>query len=83
MTSLPASFYGMSHRGLIREGFYADLVVLDLDRIRDLATYEEPHKYSEGTVHVIVNGKLAFKNGRPTGALAGRPLPREATTTRE
>jgi N-acyl-D-amino-acid deacylase len=84
MTSLPASFYGMSHRGLIREGFYADLVVLDLDRIRDLATYEEPHKYSEGTVHVIVNGKLAFKNGRPTGALAGRPLPREAAaTTRE
>ncbi len=77
MTSLPASFYGMPDRGLIQEGFYADLVVLDLERIRDLATYEEPHKYSEGTVHVIVNGKLAFKNGRPTGALAGRPLPRD------
>ena len=77
MTSLPASFYGISDRGLIQEGYYADLVVLDLEKVRDLATYEEPHKYSEGTVHVIVNGKVAFRNGRPTGVLAGRPLPRE------
>ncbi len=76
MTSLPASFYGMSDRGLIREGFYADLVVLDEERIRDLATYEDPHHYSEGTVHVIVNGKLAFKNGLPTAVLAGRSLRR-------
>jgi N-acyl-D-amino-acid deacylase len=76
MTSLAAGFYGIPDRGLIREGFHADLVVLEEDRIRDLATYEEPHQYSEGTVHVIVNGKLAFRDGRPTGALAGRPLTR-------
>jgi N-acyl-D-amino-acid deacylase len=76
MTSLAAGFYGISHRGLIREGFYADLVVLDEGRVRDLASYEEPHHYSEGTVHVMVNGKFAFRDGQPTGALAGRPLTR-------
>lgn len=76
MTSLAAGFYGMSRRGSIAEGFYADIAVFDEGRIRDRATYEEPHQYSEGTVHVLVNGKLAFENGRPTGALSGRPLPR-------
>jgi N-acyl-D-amino-acid deacylase len=76
MTSLAASFYGMPRRGSIAEGFYADIAVFDEARIRDRATYEEPHRYSEGTVHVLVNGTLAFENGRPTGALSGRPLPR-------
>lgn len=77
MTSLPASFYGFAQRGLIAEGYIADLAVFDLARIRDRATYERPHQYSEGTVHVIVNGRLALRDGRPTGVLAGRPLPRE------
>jgi N-acyl-D-amino-acid deacylase len=76
MTSLAASFYGMSRRGSIAEGFHADLAVFDEARMKDRATYEEPHQYSEGTVHVVVNGKLAFENGRPTGVLAGSPLPR-------
>jgi N-acyl-D-amino-acid deacylase len=78
MTSLAASFYGMSQRGSIAEGFYADIAVFDEERIRDRATYEKPHRYSEGTVHVLVNGELAFENGTPTGVLSGRPLPRRS-----
>ncbi|HSL68944.1 MAG TPA: amidohydrolase family protein [Longimicrobiales bacterium] len=77
MTSLPASFYGFSRRGLIAEGYVADLAVFDLPKIRDRATYQRPHQYSEGTVHVIVNGQVAFRDGRPTDMLAGRPLLRE------
>jgi N-acyl-D-amino-acid deacylase len=77
MTSLPASFYGFPTRGLIAEGYAADVVVLDVAKLKDLATYEKPHQYSEGVLHVLVNGKFAFRDGRPTGELAGRPLPRE------
>jgi N-acyl-D-amino-acid deacylase len=77
MSSLSASFYGFSKRGLIAEGYYADIAVFDLPKVRANATYERPHQFSDGTVHVIVNGKVAFRNGRPTGVLSGRPLPRE------
>jgi N-acyl-D-amino-acid deacylase len=79
MTSLAASFYQHPDRGLIREGLYADITVYSESRVRDLATYEEPHRYSEGIVHTIVNGRLALKDGKPTGVLAGRPLPRRST----
>jgi N-acyl-D-amino-acid deacylase len=77
MTSMAANFLGFLDRGLIREGFAADIAVFDLDRVQDRATYEDPHQYSEGTVHVLVNGTLAFQDGEPTGELAGRPLRRE------
>lgn len=77
MTSLSAGFYGFPQRGQILEGFYADIAVFDPSRVRDIATYDRPHQYSEGTLHVLVNGKIAFRNGNPTGVLAGRPLPRE------
>lgn len=77
MTSLAASFYGFPQRGEIREGFYADIAVFDLDRLGDPATYERPHQLAEGTVHVLVNGQLALRDGEATGVLAGRPLPRE------
>jgi N-acyl-D-amino-acid deacylase len=76
MTSLAANFYGMKKRGLIAEGYFADIAIFDLARIRDRATYERPHQFSEGMVHVFVNGRLAFTEGKPTGVLAGRPLPR-------
>ena len=76
MTGLAASFFGVQDRGLIREGQKADIVVLDEARIRDHATYTAPHNYSEGTVHVIVNGEFAFRDGKPTGVRAGRPIPR-------
>jgi N-acyl-D-amino-acid deacylase len=76
MTSLPAAFFGIPDRGLVKPGFYADLVVLDEARLQDRATYENPRQYSEGMVHVLVNGRFAVRDGRVTGALAGRPIRR-------
>ncbi len=76
MTSLGAEFLGVPDRGLIREGFHADIAVFDEERIRDRATYEDPRQYSEGTVHVLVNGEFAVRDGRATGAMAGRGLRR-------
>ncbi len=76
MTSLPASFFGIPNRGLVKPGFYADIVVLDEARLQDRATYENPRQYSEGTVHVLVNGKFAVKAGKVTGVLAGQPIRR-------
>lgn len=76
MTSLASTFFGIHNRGLIKEGQKADIAIFDEAKIRDKATYENPHQYSEGTVHVIVNGKFAFRDGKPTGVLAGQPIPR-------
>ncbi len=76
MTSLAAAFLGFERHGLIKEGFYADIAVFNLDEIEDLATYEDPHQQSKGTVHVIINGRFAFRDGSPTGELPGRPLRR-------
>jgi N-acyl-D-aspartate/D-glutamate deacylase len=76
MTGLAADFMGWKDRGYLRAGYAADIAVLDLPRVRDLATYENPQQYSEGMVHVLVNGVFAIRDGQPTGALAGRPLVR-------
>ncbi|MFN0179530.1 MAG: serine hydrolase [Gemmatimonadales bacterium] len=76
MTSLAATFVGLSDRGLVKPGFAADLVVFDVSKVRDRATYEAPHQLSEGMVHVLVNGRFAVREGRPTGVLAGMPLTR-------
>ena len=76
MTGLAAQFLGFKDRGLIREGFAADLVVFDLARLRDKATYDQPHQLSEGMLHVLVNGRFAIRNEKPTGTLAGKPLVR-------
>jgi N-acyl-D-amino-acid deacylase len=72
MTSLPAANIGAFRRGEIREGYYADVVVFDPDRIIDNATFEEPHQYATGMLHVLVNGELVLENGRHTGATPGR-----------
>ncbi len=74
MTSLPAQRFGLKDRGRIAEGMAADVVMMDWTRLKDLATYQDPHQYSEGVVHVIVNGVLALENGRPTGDRGGRGL---------
>ena len=74
MTGLAADFLGWPDRGYIREGYAADIAVLDLDAVQDMATYENPHQYSRGTVHVIVNGTFAVRDGEATRALAGRSL---------
>lgn len=76
MTSLPASVFRMTDRGLIRAGAIADLVVFDPQTIRDRADYQNPHQLSEGMRYVLVNGELAIDRGEFTDALAGRVLER-------
>ena len=75
-TSLPATIMGLKDRGLIREGMAADLVVLDLATIRDAATFFEPHQYSQGIEHVLVNGVAVVDGAKLTGALPGRVITR-------
>lgn len=74
MTSLPALLMGLKDRGEIREGHVADLVVFDLDRIEDEATFFEPHRYPSGIDHVIVGGEFVIDEGTHTWALPGRVL---------
>lgn len=74
MSGLAADFLGWDDRGYLRPGMFADVAVLDPARIRDRATFDEPMLYSEGTLHVLVNGTFALRDGRPTGALAGVPV---------
>lgn len=70
-TSLPAQILGFRNRGLLREGFYADIVVFDLEKIRDTATFFEPHQYAEGIEQVLVNGEFLVEDGNLTWALPG------------
>jgi N-acyl-D-aspartate/D-glutamate deacylase len=78
MTSLPATVFRMTDRGVLRAGAVADVVVLDADRIRDRATYDEPHQLAEGVMHVLIGGRFSVRDGRATGALNGRVLDRTA-----
>ncbi len=63
MTSFSANRLGLKGRGIIAEGFFADLVVFDPDKIRDLATYEDPRQFPEGIHYVIVNGQILLEVG--------------------
>jgi N-acyl-D-amino-acid deacylase len=74
MTSAPARRVGLTDRGRIAPGMAADVVVFDPDRVIDRATFEEPHRYAEGILHVAVNGRLVLRDGRETGARPGRAL---------
>lgn len=74
MTGLAADFLGWSDRGYVRENMAADITVLDINAVRDMATYENPHQHSQGTVHVLVNGVFALRDGTATAELAGHPL---------
>lgn len=76
-TSLPAQILGLRDRGQIREGFRADIVVFDLETIRDTATFFEPHQYAEGIDYVLVNGQFAVEAGEMTWNKAGRVLTRQ------
>jgi len=75
-SGLAADFYHLPNRGYLREGYIADIVVLDPDRYTDKATFSEPRQYTEGVVHVLVNGTFALRDGDATDALAGVPLTR-------
>jgi len=74
MTSLNAAKIGIRERGLLREGFFADLAIFDPQRIKDRATYEEPFRYAEGIEYVIVNGQVVLNREKHTGAKPGRAL---------
>ena len=55
MTGLPATNLGLDHRGFLKQGMFADIAVFDPDKIRDQASYEDPHQYAVGMMHVFVN----------------------------
>jgi N-acyl-D-amino-acid deacylase len=74
MTSLPASVFGMADRGVIREGAAADIAVFDPAKIRDAATYTQPHQLAEGLSYVLVNGVVVVDDGKFTDALPGKVL---------
>jgi N-acyl-D-amino-acid deacylase len=76
LTSVPAGRLGLRDRGVIREGAMADLVVVDPTSVDDVATYDEPARHPVGIPHVVVNGRLAVRDGAETGVRAGRLLRR-------
>jgi N-acyl-D-amino-acid deacylase len=72
LTSFPAETLKLRQRGRLERDYFADIVVFDPKTIRDHATYEKPHQYATGMVHVFVNGVQVLKNGEHTGAKPGR-----------
>ena len=74
-TALPAEILGLEDRGTLQVGAVADLVVMDLERVTDRATFFEPHQYADGIDHVLVNGTPVVEDGRPTWALPGEVIP--------
>lgn len=82
MSSLPAARVGLTDRGLLRPGMKADVVVFDAQKIRDRATYENPHQYAEGVVHVLINGVPVLLDGAMTEARPGVVLRGAASARR-
>ena len=76
MTSLPAQTFRLNRKGLVKEGFDADLVVFDPETVMDQGTFQEPHQKPTGIHHVLVNGELAVEEGKVAGAGSGRVLKR-------
>jgi N-acyl-D-amino-acid deacylase len=74
MTGGPAQRVGLKERGLLREGYFADITIFDPRRVIDRATFEAPNQHPEGIKFVIVNGQISVDDGKRTQALAGRPL---------
>jgi N-acyl-D-amino-acid deacylase len=72
LTSLPASNLKVKKRGQLLPGFFADLVVFDAAKIKDHATFDNPHQFATGVIHVFVNGEQVLSEGEHTGAVPGR-----------
>jgi N-acyl-D-amino-acid deacylase len=72
LTALPAHNLGLHDRGLIKTGYYADLVVFDPRKVKDHATFEKPQQFATGVSEVVVNGELALEKGQATKARPGR-----------
>lgn len=77
MTSIPAGKFNLAGRGLIRKGYFADLVVFSPQNVIDRATWIEPHQYPEGIEYVFVNGKMVIERGEQTGSLPGKVIRKE------
>ncbi len=75
MTDNPARRFGLTGRGRIEKGYYADVVVFDPERVVDTATYDNPRQFPIGIPYVLVNGEVAVDNDHCTGVLAGRAIP--------
>jgi N-acyl-D-amino-acid deacylase len=80
MTGLTARNFGLERRSTLAVGHHADVVVFDASTIRDVATYASPLQAAQGIDAVIVNGRLAWYDGRHTGARSGQVIVREGTT---
>ena len=79
MTSLPASNLGITSRGVLRQGYFADIAVFDSATIQDHATFEKPRQLATGVSEVFVNGVQVVHNGEHTGAKPGRVVRRDRT----
>jgi dihydroorotase/N-acyl-D-amino-acid deacylase len=73
-SALPAQRMRLVDRGVLKEGMWADVVVFDPNTVRDVATYDNPNRLSEGMDFVLVNGTPVIENGKMTGALPGKVL---------
>jgi N-acyl-D-amino-acid deacylase len=76
MTSLPAGYFRLDGRGLLKDGYAADVVVFNAANVRDAATFEQPHAYALGVPYVVVNGVVVVRNGEHTRARPGKALTR-------
>jgi len=74
LTSLPATNLGLDRRGMLKGGYFADVVIFDPKTIADRASFEQPHQYAVGMHHVFVNGQQVLKDGKHTGIKSGRAL---------
>ena len=72
LTYNPAKTLKIKNRGLLKKGYYADIVIFDKDKIKDFSTFSNSHQFSTGVIHVFVNGTQVLKDGEHTGALPGR-----------
>ena len=75
MTDNAARRFGLTKRGRIEQGYFADVVVFDSERIIDNATYDDPHQFPTGIPYVVVNGQVAVDQERCTGVMAGQAVP--------
>jgi N-acyl-D-aspartate/D-glutamate deacylase len=73
-SGLPADILQLPQRGYLKPGFYADIVVFDPETFRDQATFDKPHQYSTGVVHLLVNGQVVIEKGVYQDKLAGEAL---------
>ncbi|NLP10483.1 amidohydrolase family protein, partial [bacterium] len=76
ITSLPCNHFSIADRGVVQNGKFADLVILDPQTVIDQATFTAPHQYPKGILSVMVNGRMVIQNGRHSGQKAGRILRR-------